>query len=120
MAQGHQVTEHVSHQHGTSPSARGLCGTQSSERCGFLPCHAMELLKVSTDRRALEWIKKRVGTHVRAKGRREELSSVLAAVRKAAAEQDGAPSPCVIKPVQEKKRVKGSQLVWLSGLSAGL
>ena len=37
------------------------------------------------DRRALKFIKNRVGTYICAKRKREELSSVLAAVRKAAA-----------------------------------
>ena len=50
--------------------------------CGFMP---WELLKVSKDKRVLKFVKKRVGTHIRAKRRREELSNVLAAMRKAAA-----------------------------------
>ncbi|NXV38742.1 RL36 protein, partial [Rissa tridactyla] len=58
--------------------------------CGFAPYErrAMELLKVSKDKRALKFIKKRVGTHIRAKRKREELSNVLAAMRKAAAKKD--------------------------------
>ncbi|XP_045399415.1 60S ribosomal protein L36-like [Lemur catta] len=58
--------------------------------CGFAPYErrAMELLKVSKDKRALEFIKKRVGTHIRAKRKREELSNVLAAMREAAAKKD--------------------------------
>ena len=44
--------------------------------------------KVSKDKRALKFIKKRVGTHIRAKRKREELSNVLAAMRKAAAKKD--------------------------------
>uniref|UniRef100_A0A8C2T2A9 60S ribosomal protein L36 n=1 Tax=Coturnix japonica TaxID=93934 RepID=A0A8C2T2A9_COTJA len=45
------------------------------EVCGFAPYErrAMELLKVSKDKRALKFIKKRVGTHIRAKRKREEL-----------------------------------------------
>ncbi|XP_043824579.1 60S ribosomal protein L36-like [Dromiciops gliroides] len=62
------------------------------EVCGFAPYKrwAMELLKVSKDKRALKFIKKkkRVGTHIRAKRKREELSNVLAAMRKAAAKKD--------------------------------
>merc|ERR1719229_1638169 len=56
------------------------------EVCGFAPYErrAMELLKVSKDKRALKFIKKRIGTHIRAKRKREELSTVLAAMRKAA------------------------------------
>ncbi|KAK2501111.1 hypothetical protein MC885_019264, partial [Smutsia gigantea] len=64
------------------------------EVCGFAPYErrAMELLKVSKVKLALKFIKKRaggrVGTHIRAKRKREELSSVLAAMRKAAAKKD--------------------------------
>ena len=60
------------------------------EVCGFAPYErrAMELLKVSKDKRALKFIKKRVGTHIHAKREREELSHVLAAMRKAAAKKD--------------------------------
>lgn len=82
------------------------------EVCGFAPYErrAMELLMLK-DKRALKFIKKRVGvdsrwgpsgtgaqahgllawqvgTHIRAKRKREELSNVLAAMRKAAAKKD--------------------------------
>ena len=46
---------------------------------------AMELLKVSKDKRAPKFIKEKVGTHIRAKRKREELSNGLANMRKAAA-----------------------------------
>ena len=36
----------------------------------------------------LKFIKKRVGTHIRPKRKQEELSNVLAAMRKAAAKKD--------------------------------
>nr|XP_042130619.1 60S ribosomal protein L36-like [Peromyscus maniculatus bairdii] len=60
------------------------------EVCGFAPYErrAMELLKVSKDKRALKFIVQRVGTHIRTKRKREELSKVLAAMRKAAAKKD--------------------------------
>ncbi|KAG7276104.1 hypothetical protein CRUP_026192 [Coryphaenoides rupestris] len=60
------------------------------EVCGFAPYErrAMELLKVSKDKRALKFIKKRIGTHIRAKRKREELSNVLAAMRKAATKKE--------------------------------
>ncbi|XP_055482685.1 60S ribosomal protein L36-like [Psammomys obesus] len=60
---------------------REVCSFAPSERC------AVELLKVSKHKRALKF-KKRVGTHIRSKRKREELSSVLAAMRKAAAKKD--------------------------------
>merc|ERR1719347_1690542 len=45
----------------------------------------IELLKVSKDKRALKFLKKRLGTHIRAKRKREEMQSVMAQQRKAAA-----------------------------------
>lgn len=45
----------------------------------------MKLLKVSKDKLAF---KKRAGTHICAERKQEELSNVLAAVRKAAAKKD--------------------------------
>ncbi|XP_054571380.1 60S ribosomal protein L36-like [Eptesicus fuscus] len=47
----------------------------------------LALFKVSKDKRALKLIKKRVGTHICAKRKRKELSNVLAAMKKAAAEK---------------------------------
>ncbi|KAE8749774.1 60S ribosomal protein L36 [Frankliniella fusca] len=43
---------------------------------------AMELLKVSKDKRALKYLKRRLGTHIRAKRKREELSNILTQMRK--------------------------------------
>ena len=43
----------------------------------------MELLKVSKIKRTLKFIKKRMGTHIHTKRKREELSDVLAALKKA-------------------------------------
>lgn len=48
----------------------------------------MELLKVSKDKWAPKFIQKRVGTYICTKRKREELSNVLAAMRKAAAKKD--------------------------------
>ncbi|XP_052578208.1 60S ribosomal protein L36-like [Peromyscus californicus insignis] len=60
------------------------------EVCDFSPYErrAMELLKVSKDKRMLKFIMKRVGTHIRTKRKHEELSNVLAAMRKAMAKKD--------------------------------
>ncbi|EHB10094.1 Putative 60S ribosomal protein L36-like 1 [Heterocephalus glaber] len=49
---------------------------------------AMELLKVSKDKWAPKFVKKRVVMHIHAKRKLEELSNVLAAIRKAAAKKD--------------------------------
>jgi large subunit ribosomal protein L36e len=58
--------------------------------CSFAPYErrAIELLKVSKDKRALKFFKKKVGTHIHAKRKREELSNVLAAMRRAVAKKD--------------------------------
>ena len=48
----------------------------------------MELLTVSRDKRALKFIKKRVGSHIHTKRKREELGKVLAIMRKAAAKKN--------------------------------
>ncbi|XP_019624344.1 PREDICTED: 60S ribosomal protein L36-like [Branchiostoma belcheri] len=55
------------------------------EVTGFAPYErrTMELLKVSKDKRALKFLKKRVGTLQRAKRKREEMQNVIAAQRKA-------------------------------------
>ncbi|XP_068955402.1 large ribosomal subunit protein eL36-like [Petaurus breviceps papuanus] len=90
---GHKVTKNVlrhcrrygrltKHIKSVRDMIREVCGFAPYERC------AMELLKVSKDKRALKFLKKRVGTHIRAKRKREELSNVLAAMRKAAAKKD--------------------------------
>ncbi|CAB0034449.1 unnamed protein product [Trichogramma brassicae] len=57
------------------------------EVCGHAPYEkrAMELLKVSKDKRALKFLKRRLGTHIRAKRKREELGNILVQMRKAAA-----------------------------------
>ncbi|XP_054434268.1 60S ribosomal protein L36-like [Pteronotus mesoamericanus] len=95
LNKGHQVTKTVS-----KPRHSRCCGRLTKctkfvrdtirEVCGFAPYkrRAMELLKVSRVKRALKFIKKRVGTHIRAKRKREELSNVLAAMRTAAAKKD--------------------------------
>merc|ERR1712071_24485 len=42
----------------------------------------MELLKIFKDKRALKFLKRRLGTHLRAKRKREELGNVLTQMRK--------------------------------------
>ncbi|ELW47886.1 60S ribosomal protein L36 [Tupaia chinensis] len=60
------------------------------EVCGFAPYEqrAMELLKMSKDKRTLKFIKKWVHTHISAKRKPEKLSNVLATMRKAAAKKN--------------------------------
>ncbi|CAH3034422.1 unnamed protein product [Pocillopora meandrina] len=42
----------------------------------------MELLRIGKDKRALKFVKKRLGTHTRGKRKREEMQGVIAAMRK--------------------------------------
>ena len=57
------------------------------EVSGFAPFEkrTLELLKISKDKRALKFLKRRLGTHTRAKRKRDEMSAVLIQQRKAAA-----------------------------------
>merc|ERR1712021_179065 len=54
------------------------------EVAGFSPYEkrAMELLKISKDKRCLKFLKKRIGSHIRAKRKKEEMSAVLQNMRK--------------------------------------
>ncbi|PAV56954.1 hypothetical protein WR25_04072 [Diploscapter pachys] len=54
------------------------------EVTGFAPYErrVLEMLRISKDKRALKFLKKRVGTHIRAKRKREEMQSVIIAQRK--------------------------------------
>ena len=54
------------------------------EVAGFSPYErrAMELLRISKDKRCLKFLKKRIGQHTRAKRKREEMSNVPQAMRK--------------------------------------
>nr|KAF6375239.1 ribosomal protein L36 [Pipistrellus kuhlii] len=59
------------------------------EAYGFAFCQqrTMLLLMVSEDEKALKFIRKRMGAHIHPKRKREVLSKVLVAVRKAAAKK---------------------------------
>merc|ERR1712117_11759 len=60
------------------------CRELVREVVGFSPYErrAMELLKISKDKRCLKFLKKRIGSHIRAKRKREEMAAVLQAMRK--------------------------------------
>ncbi|XP_069499123.1 large ribosomal subunit protein eL36-like [Ambystoma mexicanum] len=95
LNKGHQVSKNVykhrqCRRRGRLAKHTKFVRDMIHEVCGFAPYEkrAMELLKVSKDKRALKFIKKRIGTHIRAKRKREELSNVLSAMRKAAAKKD--------------------------------
>lgn len=53
------------------------------EVCGFAPYEKriIELLRVGKDKRALKFAKKRLGSHLRAKRKREEMSEALRSKR---------------------------------------
>ncbi|CAB3403137.1 unnamed protein product [Caenorhabditis bovis] len=55
------------------------------EITGFAPYErrVIEMLRISKDKRALKFLKRRIGTHLRAKRKREELQGVIIAQRKA-------------------------------------
>ncbi|XP_014443417.1 60S ribosomal protein L36-like [Tupaia chinensis] len=96
LNKGHKVTKNVSKPKHSRSRGRLTKHTKFMrdmirELCGFIHYQrrAMELLKVSKDKRALKFIKKRrVDTHIRTKRKHKELSNVLAAMRKAAAKKD--------------------------------
>merc|ERR1712071_419163 len=82
--QGHQERPACStepkegRQHRQERLVREVMGLSPYERRGI------ELLRISKDKRCLRFLKKRLGAHVRAKRKREELSDIIAAQRKAA------------------------------------
>mmetsp|Transcript_12165 Transcript_12165/g.32736 ORF Transcript_12165/g.32736 Transcript_12165/m.32736 type:complete len:99 (+) Transcript_12165:54-350(+) len=84
LNKGHIVTKKTS---APRPSARkGALGKRTGfvrklirEVVGFAPYEkrVMELLKVGKDKRALKFAKRRLGTHLRAKRKRDELGDAL-------------------------------------------
>jgi large subunit ribosomal protein L36e len=59
------------------------------EVAGFAPYEKrlMELLKVGKDKRALKLAKKKLGTHLRAKSKREEMGAALRKMRAAGTDE---------------------------------
>ncbi|GAB6026621.1 60S ribosomal protein L36 [Chamberlinius hualienensis] len=95
LNKGHKVTKNVTKPRPSRSKGKLYKHTKFirdivREVTGFAPYErrAMELLKVSKDKRALKFIKKRLGTHVRGKRKRDELSNVITQMRKAAAHKD--------------------------------
>jgi large subunit ribosomal protein L36e len=92
LKKGHKVTPNTTK---PRPSRRKGALTKRArfvrdlvrEVTGFAPYEkrVQELLKVSKDKRALKFCKKRLGRTLRAKRKREEMSVVLQKMRKAQA-----------------------------------
>jgi len=92
LNKGHKVTKNtVSPRHsrtrGQSIKKNKFVKETVREVMGFAPYErrALELLRVSKDKRCLRFLKKRLGAHIRAKRKREEMSGVIQQQRKAAA-----------------------------------
>ena len=95
LNKGHKMTKNMSklrHSHllGRLTKHTKFMRDMIQEVCSFTPYErqAMELLKVFKDKRARKFIKKRVRTYICAKRKREELSNVLATMRKVAAKNN--------------------------------
>jgi large subunit ribosomal protein L36e len=56
----------------------------SHQVVGFSPYErrALELLRISKDKKALKFLKRRIGQHVRAKRKRDEMQRILIEQRK--------------------------------------
>ncbi|KAB0358821.1 hypothetical protein FD754_002977 [Muntiacus muntjak] len=70
------------------PLARGLSKGHQGTKNKNSPTRPDRHAEVSQEQAGLKFIKKQGGTYIRAKSKREELSNVLATVRKAAAKED--------------------------------
>merc|ERR1712007_102050 len=94
LNKGHKVTKIAarpkhSHRRGTLTKKTKFVRDLVREVCGFSPYErrCIELLRIGKDKRALRFCKKRLGSHVRAKRKREEMQAAIQAQRKAAAEK---------------------------------
>merc|ERR1712024_217246 len=92
LNKGHKVTKNTvaprhSRTRGQSTKKNEFVKQTVREVMGFAPYErrALELLRVSKDKRCLRFLKKRLGAHIRAKRKREEMSGVIQQQRKAAA-----------------------------------
>merc|ERR1712042_178997 len=93
LDKGHKVTK-LENGRKTRPTRRKGSATKHAkfvrdlvrEIAGFSPYErrCQGLLKISKDKRALKFVKKRLGTHIRGKRKREEMQMMLQKMRKAA------------------------------------
>lgn len=86
LNKGHIVTKRTPLPRYSKTLAKGACTERSllvksviREVCGFAPYEKrmIELLRIGRDKRALKFAKRRLGTHLRAKKKREEMSEAL-------------------------------------------
>merc|ERR1712098_792369 len=92
LNKGHKVTK-LEAGRKTRPTRRKAAATKHAmflrglvrELVGFAPFErrCQELLNISKDKRALKFCKKRLGTHIRGKRKREEMQAMLQKMRKA-------------------------------------
>merc|ERR1711981_454422 len=88
---GHKVTKLAGHKNSQSRN-KGMKTKKSAfvhdvirEVAGFAAYErrCIELLRISKDKRALEFCKKRLGSHIGAKRKREEMQNVIQAQKRA-------------------------------------
>ncbi|CBY23236.1 unnamed protein product [Oikopleura dioica] len=91
LQKGHKVTKNVqpvrqNRKKGVNTAKNVFVREVVREVMGLSPYErrGIELLRISKDKRCLRFLKKRLGAHIRAKRKREELSDIIANQRKAA------------------------------------
>ncbi|XP_046358871.2 60S ribosomal protein L36-like [Haliotis rufescens] len=91
-SKGHRVTKIEGGRKGRPTRRKGSLTKKTKfirdlvrEVVGFAPYEkrCQELLKISKDKRALKFCKRRLGSHIRAKRKREEMTQILHKQRKA-------------------------------------
>merc|ERR1719354_1238941 len=89
LNKGHKVTKNtpktkVSRTKGVLSKRVKFVRDVVQEVCGFAPYEkrALELLKINKDKRALKFVKKRLGTHTRGKRKRDDLARIQKAMRR--------------------------------------
>merc|ERR1711931_18146 len=92
LNKGHKTTKNVqpkkhSYRRGTLSKRTAVVRQIVREVSGFAPYErrCMELLRIGKDKRALRFSKKRLGCHVRARRKREEMQAAIQSMKKAAA-----------------------------------
>ncbi|VDP10712.1 unnamed protein product [Soboliphyme baturini] len=90
LKKGHKVTKNVKRKRPSQMKGRLTKHVKFvrdivREVCGLAPYEkrTIELLRVSRDKKALKYLKQRIGCHKRAKRKRDEMQNILTAMRKA-------------------------------------